>query len=183
MAETDTTLPSLIYTIHLAAGAPTAITVHAGANRPKTIASIGPLDQDRSPVGEIASAILTHYLRATEHLTSEAAADRARSHKTALSRVISARLAHATAAATLTASDIAGYLMQHVFSPPADHWVERYSVPSSDGERLYTVAKKDDGTWGCTCPHYTNRHVACKHIQAAQARPAWYPYQARHDSD
>ena len=28
----------------------------------------------------------------------------------------------------------------------------------------YTVTLSDDGTWSCTCPHYTYRRAECKHI-------------------
>jgi uncharacterized Zn finger protein len=28
----------------------------------------------------------------------------------------------------------------------------------------YTVTLGEDGTWSCTCPHYTYRRAECKHI-------------------
>ena len=28
----------------------------------------------------------------------------------------------------------------------------------------YTDTLSDDGTWSCTCPHYTYRRAECKHI-------------------
>jgi Fanconi anemia group M protein len=38
-------------------------------------------------------------------------------------------------------------------------------VPSeSRPEVEYTVTLNDDGTWSCTCPHYTYRRTECKHI-------------------
>jgi hypothetical protein len=46
----------------------------------------------------------------------------------------------------------------------AEHWeVESHSNPSI----AYIVSKKSDGTWGCSCPHWTH-HVprpVCKHIR------------------
>jgi Fanconi anemia group M protein len=38
-------------------------------------------------------------------------------------------------------------------------------VPSESKPGVeYTVTLSDDGTWSCTCPHYTYRRVECKHI-------------------
>jgi len=38
-------------------------------------------------------------------------------------------------------------------------------VPSETKHGVeYTVTLSDDGTWSCTCPHYTYRHTVCKHI-------------------
>jgi hypothetical protein len=90
--------------------------------------------------------------------------------------VISARLSRATKAATLRTAGIANSILKYVISPPVDHWIERYTVPSESSDRKYTVGKKDDGTWGCTCPRYKFHHEECKHIQAVQAHPGWYPY-------
>jgi Fanconi anemia group M protein len=40
-----------------------------------------------------------------------------------------------------------------------------WQVPSeSKPEAEYTVTLNDDGTWSCTCPHYTYRRMECKHI-------------------
>lgn len=35
---------------------------------------------------------------------------------------------------------------------------------SSDVNKLYTVTLETDGTWKCTCPHFTFRKKLCKHI-------------------
>jgi hypothetical protein len=38
-------------------------------------------------------------------------------------------------------------------------------VPSESRPGVkYTVTLNDDGTWSCTCPHYTYRRAECKHI-------------------
>jgi ERCC4-related helicase len=39
-------------------------------------------------------------------------------------------------------------------------WVPSESRPEVE----YTVTLSDDGSWTCTCPHYTYRRVECKHI-------------------
>ena len=52
-------------------------------------------------------------------------------------------------------------------------WVERYQVDSLSGENeSYTVSKKVDGTWACSCPRWIFHKapkVDCKHIEAVQA--------------
>jgi len=35
---------------------------------------------------------------------------------------------------------------------------------SSDVNKVYTVTLKADGSWMCTCPHFTFRKKLCKHI-------------------
>jgi Fanconi anemia group M protein len=40
-----------------------------------------------------------------------------------------------------------------------------WRVPSESKPGVeYTVTLSDDGSWSCTCPHYTYRRVECKHI-------------------
>ena len=40
-----------------------------------------------------------------------------------------------------------------------------WRVPSETKPGVeYTVTLNDDGTWSCTCPHYTYRRTECKHI-------------------
>jgi Fanconi anemia group M protein len=40
-----------------------------------------------------------------------------------------------------------------------------WRVPSESKPGIeYTVTLSDDGTWSCTCPHYTYRRAECKHI-------------------
>jgi Fanconi anemia group M protein len=40
-----------------------------------------------------------------------------------------------------------------------------WRVPSESKQGVeYTVTLSDDGSWSCTCPHYTYRRVECKHI-------------------
>ncbi|TXT63702.1 MAG: hypothetical protein BAJALOKI1v1_680015 [Promethearchaeota archaeon] len=42
----------------------------------------------------------------------------------------------------------------------------RWSVPSSsDKSKIYTVTKRSDGSFSCTCPQHIYRRAECKHIQ------------------
>ena len=169
--------PDFTYRIELNGSVPSQITVRMGRTKPKTLVTLPRPAEDVSLVPAIATAILEHHFQATAQQTSEAsAAERAHRYRKALSRVISARLTRATKAATLRTADIANSILKYVISPPVDHWIERYTVPSESSDRKYTVGKKDDGTWGCTCPRYKFHHVECKHIQAVQAHPGWYPH-------
>jgi hypothetical protein len=51
---------------------------------------------------------------------------------------------------------------------PSPGWVEHWEVESySNPNKAYIVSRKADGTWGCSCPHWT-RHMprpVCKHIR------------------
>jgi Fanconi anemia group M protein len=43
--------------------------------------------------------------------------------------------------------------------------LRNWRVPSESKPGVeYTVTLSDDGTWSCTCPHYTYRRAECKHI-------------------
>jgi len=47
-------------------------------------------------------------------------------------------------------------------------WIEFWEVQShSDPTKAYIVARKADGTWGCSCPHWTGHfpRPTCKHIR------------------
>lgn len=58
-----------------------------------------------------------------------------------------------------------------------DYWQHRWYVPSeSDPAKEYVVALSQDGKWGCTCPVYRFRKMACKHIQAVAADMKRYRY-------
>jgi len=178
----DVTAPDFTYRIALKGSVPWQITVRAGRTKHRTLVRLPSPADDGSPVPAIATAILEHHFQATAQQTTEApAAERARRYRRALSRVVSARLSRATKAATLRTADIANAILKYVISPPVDHWAERYTVPSESSDRTYTVGKKDDGTWGCTCPRYKFHHVECKHIQAVQAHPGWYPHCPKDD--
>lgn len=41
----------------------------------------------------------------------------------------------------------------------------RFSIKSQNGENHYTVTKKKNGKYTCTCPDYEKRDVVCKHIR------------------
>jgi ERCC4-related helicase len=44
-----------------------------------------------------------------------------------------------------------------------------WRVPSQSRPGVeYTVSVDDGGVWSCTCPHYTYRHIICKHIVRVQ---------------
>lgn len=173
----EATAPDFTYRIELNGSVPSRITVQTGRTKFKALATLPSLAEGISPVPAIATVILEHHFQATaQQATEDSAASRAHRYRKALSRVISARLSRATKAATLRTTDIANAILKYVISPPVDHWVERYSVPSESSGRMYTVGIKDDGTWGCTCPRYKFHHVECKHIQAVQAHPGWYPH-------
>lgn len=52
-----------------------------------------------------------------------------------------------------------------------DKWKEKFYVPSSSGEAVYTVGLSHSGDWACGCIGWT-RHVPrkdCKHIRAIKA--------------
>jgi hypothetical protein len=55
-------------------------------------------------------------------------------------------------------------------APATKQWVERHEVHSSDLERCYIVARKQDGTWGCSCPQWKFRRQQCKHIEEVLSR-------------
>jgi hypothetical protein len=153
------------------------VSVKDGQGRSRTLGVCASTEPGKSPFGSIGVTILTHYFQTQKHEPRHRAATLATHHHGAISRLISARLTRRTTA-TLTDSEIAAHLLKHIMSPPIDHWIHRYSVPSSSGDASYTVAEKDDGTWGCTCPVYKFRHIECKHIEAAKSHPAWYPFQS-----
>ena len=45
-------------------------------------------------------------------------------------------------------------------------WFESWQVQSeSDPSKFYTVSRKTDGTFGCSCPAWTVRRINCKHIK------------------
>lgn len=46
---------------------------------------------------------------------------------------------------------------------PSSQYVERWGVTGDSGKE-YTVARKADGAWSCSCPHHVFRKVECKHI-------------------
>jgi hypothetical protein len=46
-----------------------------------------------------------------------------------------------------------------------------WRVPSESRPGVeYTVTFSDNGTWSCTCPHYTYRRTECKHILKVKGR-------------
>ncbi len=47
-------------------------------------------------------------------------------------------------------------------------WVQSFSVPSSSGHGEYTVSLADDGSYGCSCPHWKFRRQPCRHIATVQ---------------
>ena len=57
----------------------------------------------------------------------------------------------------------------------AEYWLRRGSVPSSEGDGVYTVAVNRVGEWGCSCPGWVSRQrspgerPACRHIRALRS--------------
>lgn len=49
-------------------------------------------------------------------------------------------------------------------------WIERWYVPSSDGDKTYTVARDEEGNFGCDCPAYKYRRQVCRHIQEIKGK-------------
>ena len=174
----EVTAPDYTYTIKLENGSPSWITVRAGRARATILSKVAPCGPEESPAQTIATAILEHHFYATESTSEGSAVERAHRYRKALSRTISARLNRAKHAATLRTAEITNSVFKFVLSPPSDPWEEKYTVPSDSSTRKYTVAKKrSDGSWGCSCPVFKFRHIECKHIEAVQTRPDWYPYQ------
>lgn len=49
-------------------------------------------------------------------------------------------------------------------------WVKKWTVPSnSNPDKSYVVSQAEDGTWGCSCPHWKFRRQECSHIAHIQA--------------
>lgn len=49
-------------------------------------------------------------------------------------------------------------------------WIERWEVPSSNGDKTYTVARDEEGNFGCDCPAYKFRRQVCRHIQEIRGK-------------
>ena len=172
--------PTLTYTVRSlpASADQPQITVKRDRQRARPLEMPPSTLPAESPAAQIATTILTHYFQVHENESPDHAAALAAKHRTAISRLISARLArNAAGSVTLSDAEIASHVLAHIISPPTDHWVARYSVESSNGDTLYTVAQKDDGTWGCNCWIWKKTRSDCKHIQAVRANPACFPYQ------
>lgn len=45
-----------------------------------------------------------------------------------------------------------------------DNWVHRWLVTNGGGSE-YTVAMREDGSFGCSCPQWKFRREECKHIK------------------
>jgi len=52
-------------------------------------------------------------------------------------------------------------------SRPAKQWVIE---SSSDPTWKYTVSRDGDGSWSCTCPHWSFRKTECKHIKQCKSK-------------
>ncbi len=52
-------------------------------------------------------------------------------------------------------------------SKPAQHWTIK---SSSDPTKSYTVTQNEDGSWSCTCPHWSYRKTECKHIKQCKSK-------------
>lgn len=47
-------------------------------------------------------------------------------------------------------------------------WIQSFTVTSSSGKGEYTVSLADDGSYGCSCPHWKFRRQPCRHIAHIQ---------------
>lgn len=47
-------------------------------------------------------------------------------------------------------------------------WIQSFTVPSSSGHGDYTVSLAEDGSYGCSCPHWKFRRKTCRHITTVQ---------------
>lgn len=52
-------------------------------------------------------------------------------------------------------------------------WLRQWNVPSSKGDKDYTVSVGINNNWACSCPHWKYRcngtSDVCKHIEAVMA--------------
>ena len=46
--------------------------------------------------------------------------------------------------------------------------VKQWKVPSSKGDKEYTITLNDKDEYSCSCPNWIYRRAQCKHIQAVQ---------------
>lgn len=51
-------------------------------------------------------------------------------------------------------------------------WQQSFEVPSTSGRGTYIVSLDKTGNWGCSCPQWKFRRLACKHIVSVQAQVA-----------
>jgi hypothetical protein len=51
-------------------------------------------------------------------------------------------------------------------------WLQSFEVPSTSGRGTYIVSLDTIGNWGCSCPQWKFRRVACKHVLSVQAQVA-----------
>ena len=49
-------------------------------------------------------------------------------------------------------------------------YTQKWKVQShSNPDKIYTVAKRREGGWECSCPHWIFRRALCKHIEEVQS--------------
>ena len=57
-------------------------------------------------------------------------------------------------------------IAQSQLLPDLGLWTNRFNIPSSSSNRIYTIAQhKDRLHWGCSCPGW-RAHRHCKHLDA-----------------
>lgn len=80
------------------------------------------------------------------------------------------------ATATITSQELSTRLLSRLLSPDSGPWIRKWSVPRSDGSGTWTVARRKDGSYGCSCPRWRFKREQCKHIAEVQDNPTSYPY-------
>jgi len=50
---------------------------------------------------------------------------------------------------------------------PAQNWTIK---SSSNPAKSYSVSRDENGSWSCTCPHWTYRKSECKHIKQCKTK-------------
>lgn len=123
----------------------------------------------------ITSLVLTDYLHLISPDPSGQFPPVTKAQKAAVARLITRRLTGRVHASVLS-TEISTQLLTPFITPPPDQWAQRYSVPRSSGEGTWTVSQAKNGAWGCACPRWRFKREQCKHIDAVQQRPNWYPY-------
>ena len=123
----------------------------------------------------LTSLVLTDYLHLITPDPSGQLPPVTRTQKAAVARLITRRLT-GRLHATVLSTEISAQLLTSFIAPPPDQWAQRHSVARSSGEGTWTVSRAKNGAWGCACPRWRFKREPCKHIDAVQQLPEWYPY-------
>ena len=68
---------------------------------------------------------------------------------------------------------------QSLHLPDNDQWTNRFEVPSSSSDNMYTVAQNKSGRWwACSCRGWVS-HKHCRHLEAMGVPCNYIPYEAQ----